>query len=170
MAKYFLPAYLFGLAAGVLCIVAFLLMFYMGNEPVSMVLIFGYIISPLFIFLGIKHFREVYNQGNLYFGQGMTVGFFVYSIMAMVSAVFIFLFLNFNPETFETFRAMNLALLDEKKEVLIAQLSQESFDDTYESITGMTKFDVASNDFLRKIFPGLFFTIIISIILKRTIK
>jgi hypothetical protein len=65
---------------------------------------------------------------------------------------------------------MNVNLLIEKKDILVAQLNQQAFDETYESIQLMSKWDVVMNDFLRKIIPGLFFTILISIILKRTVK
>lgn len=170
MSKYFQAAYPFGASGGVLCMLAFLVMHWLGVEPINMTLIFGYIITPLFVFMGVKNFRDSFNQGELYFFQGMTVGFFVYTLMASISAGFIYLFLLANPEIFEAFRQINVALMEEKQSVFVEQLNQKAFDDTYENIRNMNIWDVAMNDFLRKIIPGLFFTIIISIILKRTFK
>jgi hypothetical protein len=118
----------------------------------------------------VKNFRDRFNEGELYFSQGMTVGFFVYTLMAVISAGFIYAFLWANPPVFETFKEINIALMEEKREIFVDQLSQKAFDDTYESIRKMSIWDVSMNDFLRKIIPGLFFTIIISIILKRTFK
>ncbi|MEX2591489.1 MAG: DUF4199 domain-containing protein [Anditalea sp.] len=168
MNKYFKAAYLFGLLGGAFCGIAFLVIYFLDKDPISFTEIFGYAIIPVFVFLGIKNFKDRMNEREMSFGQAMTVGFFVYSILALISAMVIFVFLNVAPEIFDGYRTSNLDLLVEKKEVLIAQLDQESYDRTHENISNMTIFDVAVNDFLRKVFPGLFFTIIISIILKRT--
>jgi hypothetical protein len=59
-------------------------------------------------------------------------------------------------------------LLTEKREDLIEQLNLAAYEETYASISTMTAYNVAMNDFLRKIIPGLFYTIIISIILKQS--
>ena len=168
MNKYFNTAFPFGLAAGLLCVIGFLVMFFLKIEPISMVLILGYIITPIFVFFDIKQFRDRTNNGELFFGQGMTVGFFVYVFMALISASFIGLFMAVEPDVFDTFKSMNINLLNEKKDVLVEQLNQQAFDETYINIQQMNAWDVVMNDFLRKIIPGLFFTIIISIILKRT--
>ncbi|MEX2513380.1 MAG: DUF4199 domain-containing protein [Cyclobacteriaceae bacterium] len=170
MNRFLLAAYPFGLAGGGLCVVAFLLMNFLGAEPIGMNLVFGYIIMPLFVFVGIKNFRDRYNGGNLHFSQGMTIGFFVYSIIALVSAVFIYLYLQFDTSIFEAFRQSNLNLMEENQAILVEQLNQKAYEDTYQSIGKMNIMDVAMNDLLRKIIPGLFFTIIISIILKRTVQ
>ena len=168
MNKYFNAAYLFGLMGGGFCGLAFLVVYFLGHEPVSFTEIFGYALLPVFVFFGIKNFRDNVSGGELYFSQGMTVGFFIYSILALISASVIFIFLHLDPAVFDGYKASNLTLLEEKKEMLIAQLDEESYYSTLDNISNMTIFDVAINDFLRKIFPGLFFTIIISIILKKS--
>lgn len=142
----------------------------MGKDPVGFTEIFGYMIIPIFVFLGIKNFRDNMNGGELGFGQGMTTGFFVYSILALISAIGIFIILRLDPALFEDFKSSNLILLEESKEVLIEQLDKKAYENTLNNISNMTVLDVAINDFLRKIFPGLFVTIIISIILKRTLE
>jgi hypothetical protein len=168
MNRYLSASLPFGLAGGILLAVGFTLLYALGAEPVGMVLIFGYVIVPLFVFAGIKQFRDKHNGGQLFFSQGMSVGFFVYTLMALISATFIGLFIVMQPEVFEVFKASNIALLEAKRELLIGQLGEKSFEDTFSSIQAMSVSDVVINDFLRKIIPGLFFTIIISIILKRT--
>ncbi|EON78018.1 hypothetical protein ADIS_1557 [Lunatimonas lonarensis] len=168
MNRYLSASLPFGLAGGILLAVGFTLLYALGAEPVGMVLIFGYVIVPLFVFAGIKQFRDKHNGGELFFSQGMSVGFFVYTLMALISATFIGLFIVMQPEVFEVFKASNIALLETKRELLIGQLGEKSYEDTFSSIQAMSLSDVVINDFLRKIIPGLFFTIIISIILKRT--
>lgn len=170
MNDYLKPGYLFGITGGVLCGLAFLLTHLMGKDPVSFTELFGYLLIPVFVFMGMKHFRDNLRGGALTFAQGMTVGFFIYSILAIISALVIFIVLHMDTAIFERFKAANLALLEEKKSVLIEQLSQVSYERTLNNIANMTILDVVFNDFLRKVIPGLFFTIIISLILKRSKK
>lgn len=166
--RYFAAANKFGIIGGVLCGLAFWVMYLIGAEPIGLTLIFGYLITPVFVFLGIKNFKDNYNNKELSFSQGMTVGFFIYTMLALISAIIIFVSLHFLPEVLINFRAINIALLDDRREELIRQLSQESFDEARASIITMSAYNVAMNDFLRKIIPGLFYTIIISVILKQT--
>lgn len=168
MNRYFNAAFIFGILGGLFCGLAFLVFYWLGNEPVSFTEIFGYILIPVFVFMGIKSFKDNVNGGELSFGQGMTIGFFVYSILALISAGVIFIFLHLDPMVFDEYKASNLMLLEEKKEMLIEQINEESYERAFDNIANMSIIDVVINDFLRKVFPGLFFTIIISIILKRS--
>lgn len=168
MDRYFKGAVWFGVIGGLFCGLAFLVFYLVGAEPISFTEIFGYIIIPVFVFLGIKNFKDNWNDGGLYFGQGMTVGFFVYSILALISAMAIFIMLHIDTAVFEEYKAAAVSLLDEKREVIVDQLGSESYEATVESMAGMTIWDVVVNDFLRKLIPGLFFTIILSIVLRNS--
>lgn len=168
MDRYFKGAVWFGVIGGAFCGLAFVVFYFIGAEPISFTEIFGYIIIPIFVFLGIKNFKDSMNGRELSFGQGMTVGFFVYSLLALISAMVIFIMLHMDTAVFEEYKAAATSLLQEKKEVIMQQLGNESYEATVESMSGMTIFDVVLNDFLRKLIPGLFFTIILSIILKNS--
>ena len=170
MNRYLKAALPFGLYGGGLCFLGYLTIYLLAIEPISMNLIIGYLVTPIFVFFGVKSFRDNFNGGNLYFGQGMTVGFFTYTIIAMISALYIFGSIQLDEELFTTFRQINLELMSANKVVLEENLNEAAYEETYANISNMSIFDVALNDFLRKIFPGLFFTIIISIILKRNVE
>src|SRR5690606_34884718 len=137
MHNYLKAAYLFGIIGGLFCGLAFLLTYIMGKDPISFTEIFGYLLIPVFVFMAIKNFRQNINNGELGFGQGMTIGFFVYSILALISALVIFIVLQFDTAIFEEFKTANLALLEEKKEVLIAQLDEVSYERTLKNISNM---------------------------------
>jgi len=89
-------------------------------------------------------------------------------MIAVVAGLGIWLVLSLSPEFFQEIKAAKVAVMDTNKDLIVGQLGQESFDFTYEKIKAMTALDIAVNDFIWKILPGLFFTIIISIILRRT--
>src|SRR5690554_3973044 len=122
MDRYYKAASWFGILGGIFCALAFFVIYLLGNEPISFTEMFGYILIPLFVFFGVKNFKNNVNGGELTFGQGMTVGFFVYTILALISAIVIFIFLQIDPMIFEQYRLSNLALLEEKKTEIIEQL------------------------------------------------
>ncbi|OYX17564.1 MAG: hypothetical protein B7Z16_10015 [Algoriphagus sp. 32-45-6] len=57
--------------------------------------------------------------------------------------------------------------MEQNKETIISQVGETSFLATQSSLKGMTAFDVGINDGLWKIIPGMFFSIIISIIFRK---
>jgi hypothetical protein len=167
MSKNFLSAFQFGILGGVLSLIAFLILSVFYNDPSNLTLLFGYVICPFAIFLSIKFFKADQNSGYLSFSEGMTVGFLTYVLIALISTLGIWLFLVISPETFKLITIAKFEVLEKGKETIIAQVGQNSYDATYESLKEMSKLDIALNDGIWKVIPGLFFTIIISIILRK---
>jgi len=167
MYKYFSTAYKFGGFAGALSILSFISLSFLYPDPTNLNLVFGYVITPIAIFLAIKFFKEYSNSGYLSFSEGMSVGFVAYMLEAIISLGGIWLILIVRPALFDQVRASKLDVLANSKENIVAQVGENSFDLTLESIRNMVPWDIALNDALWKIIPGLFFTIIISIILRK---
>lgn len=167
MYKYFSTAYKFGGFAGALSILSFISLSFLYPDPTNLNLVFGYVITPIAIFLAIKFFKEYSNSGYLSFSEGMSVGFVAYMLEAIISLGGLWLILIIRPGLFNQVRASKLNVLANNKEDIVAQVGENSFDLTLESIKNMVPWDIALNDALWKIIPGLFFTIIISIILRK---
>jgi len=167
MYKYFSTAYKFGGIAGVLSVIAFIVLSFLYPDPTNLNLVFGYVITPVAIFLAIKFYKEYSNNGYLSFAEGMSVGFVAYMLEAIISLVGIWLVLLVHPDLFDRISDSKLAVLSNSKETIVAQVGESSFDLTLESIRNMVPWDIALNDALWKIIPGLFFTIILSIILRK---
>ncbi len=168
MTKYFGSAYRFGTLGGVFSLVSFLFLAWLYGDPTNLNLVFGYIIVPIVIFLSVKFFKDYSNEGLLSFSEGMSVGFVAYMILGIISGIGIWLFLLISDDLFQSILSEKLRILAENKEMIIGQVGEKSFETTKASIEEMTAMDVALNDSLWKIIPGLFFTIIISIILRKT--
>lgn len=167
MYKYFSSAYKFGGIAGVLSILAFIFLSFLYPDPTNLNLVFGYVMTPIAIFLAIKFFKEYSNAGFLSFAEGMSVGFVTYMLEALLSLGGIWLVLMIHPNLFERIKDSKLAVLQNSEDSIVSQVGESSFDMTLESIRNMVSWDIALNDALWKIIPGLFFTIIISIILRK---
>ncbi len=167
MYKYFSTAYKFGGFAGALSVLSFIVLSFLYPDPTNLNLVFGYIITPIAIFLAVKFFKEYGNGGYLSFSEGMSVGFVTYMFEAIVSLCGIWLILIVHPVLFDQVRESKLDVLATSKDSIISQVGENSFNLTLESISKLVPWDIALNDALWKIIPGLFFTIIISIILRK---
>lgn len=85
----------YGLYFGIASIVFSLITFYaglMGNQGFSLI---GYVLYPVFIFLGIKYYKEKENGGFLKYGKGLGIGVLISAVGGVVSALFIYVFFTF---------------------------------------------------------------------------
>ncbi len=167
MNRYLITAYKFGALGGLLSIVSFYCLSFLYPDPTNLNLVFGYFLVPISIFLSIKFFKDYSNSGYLSFAEGMTVGFVTYGIIGVLSTLGIWIVLQFSPELFEVIKSQKISLLSENKEMIISQVGENSFLATQKSISELNPGNVALNDGLWKIIPGMFFSIIISIIFRK---
>lgn len=167
MTKYFTSAYQFGTLGGILSIVSFYSLSLLYPDPTNLNLLFGYVLVPVALFLSIKFFKDYSNSGFLSFSEGMTVGFVTYILLGLLSTFGIWLILSFSPELFEIIKNQKLGVLLESKDTIISQLGENSYLTTEENMKEMSPWDIALNDGLWKIVPGMFFSIIISIIFRK---
>ncbi|MBD1261476.1 DUF4199 domain-containing protein [Maribacter polysiphoniae] len=98
----------------VLSTVLFLLGLYIGKGVAySTQEVIGYvtiIASLVFVFFGIKHFRDKENQGKLSFGKGMIIGISISAISALGIALADLIYTTaINPDFFEEYKAVMVA-------------------------------------------------------------
>ncbi|WP_026950871.1 DUF4199 domain-containing protein [Algoriphagus mannitolivorans] len=167
MNKYLKTAYQFGILGGLLSVISFYILSFLNPDPSNLNLVFGYLVIPFAVFLAIKFFKEYNNNGYLSFAEGMTVGFVTYTLIGIISCLGIWVILLSMPDFFEVIKASKLMVLEENKDVIIDQVGQNSYQVTLQSISDLSPWNVALNDGIWKIIPGMFFSIIISIILRK---
>ncbi|MCH7402451.1 DUF4199 domain-containing protein [Belliella kenyensis] len=171
MSKYFSYAIQIGLLGAAFSIIAFFgIGLILGQDPTLSSQLFSFVTVPLFVGAALYFIRWKLNDNHLSFAEGMTVGFVVYFTNALVSFVGITIGLYLAPSLFEIIKENKLLITADKKDFTIQQYGQEVFDRTYQSISELTVVNIALNDFIWKIVFGLFFTIIISIILRRNLN
>lgn len=159
--------YKIGVLAAGFSLMTFYVSTFFTPDPTLISKIFSFAITPFFVGGGIYFYRFKLNKNMLSFAEGMTIGFLIYFINALATFFGIYLGLIFSPGLFENIKNNMMNVLLEKKEEIINTLGQASYDKTYQEMLGLSIFDVAITDFIFKIAFGLFFTIIISIILRK---
>jgi hypothetical protein len=167
MTKYFKTAYQFGALGGLMSGVSFYVLSLFYSDPTNLNLIFGYLITPITVFLAIKFFKDYSNEGYLSFSEGMSVGAVSFLLLAILSTGIVWGVIESSPSLFSAIQTAKWAALENNKEVIISQVGLASFEVTQTNLQGMTAWDVALNDGIWKIIPGMFFSIIISIILRK---
>lgn len=167
MTKYFKTAYQFGALGGLMSGLSFYVLSLFYSDPTNLNLVFGYLITPITVFLAIKFFKDYSNEGYLSFSEGMSVGAVSFLLLAILSTGIVWGVIESSPSLFSAIQIAKWAALENNKEVIISQVGLASFEVTQTNLQGMTAWDVALNDGIWKIIPGMFFSIIISIILRK---
>lgn len=131
----------YGLYAGFLIVLLVALQFFLviPNTDYSTAEVTGYltiVLSMIFIYFGIRHYRDQHNGGTLSFGEGLKVGLLIALIPAAFFGVFDLLYTEWiNPAWKDDYYQYQLqqlketaepALLDEKIKKLDQQ--RQSFD------------------------------------------
>lgn len=101
----------FGIYSFILSCILFLSGLYFGkNIDFSIQEIVGYltmVLSLVFVYFGIKHFRDKENNGNLSLGKGLLIGIFISVFTATGIAIADFIYTSFiNPDFFVEYVAM----------------------------------------------------------------
>ena len=166
----------YGSVGGIAVMVLFLVLYFFGNNPLlitNMVEIFAYVlvlalIMGLFILFALKEFRDVHNNGEFHFWQGMTGGMICYLIISAVSAIFILVMtVIIDPDLTTNYIEARIELMEEKQNAMTERIGEERYLQVKSDIQQTTPSRLAWDDFLKKSFLGLFLTIVISIILRK---
>ena len=158
----------FGAFGAIMIIAMFCVFYFTESNPLTEMGLFDFFIIPIFLFFGIKEFKDSYNHKLLEFWQGMTAGFVVYFSIAILTSLFIFIFLNLSgSEMMDDYVANKLEILAEKKSGIIEEMGEETFLNSEKDILSVSIFDVTLDNFLKKTFIGLLLTIMIAVIMRR---
>lgn len=160
----------FGLLGAAVNIVIFLVYFFLGYNPLLEMGALDIFILPVFLFFGVKEYRDVVNGRLLDFWQGMTVGFIIYSFIAVIFAMFIWLFLEIDTALVEEYISDRLHKTHESKEMIIDKMGQGAFDDTVREIGNMTISDLVLDGLFKKAGIGFLLTSLITVVMKRKDK
>lgn len=159
----------YGVAGGVIGIILFLTLYYSDGEPLYSIRIFDFVLLPIFVFFSIKEVRDYKWGGKIAYWQGMTAGLFCYVVIALVSALFIWIFLtNIDPELFVQHKQENIAILTGDQQNWVEQLGEDGYEQALADVSATTPFSLAADDLIKKLLIGFFMTSLIAIFLKRS--
>ncbi len=162
----------YGLVGGILTVVAYLTLYYMGLQPWRNLISFllDIVIVGLFCFLPIREFRADHNNGELRFYHGMTIGFVSYLTVGFVFSMFYAIFTNWiEPSFMEVYRSVQLEEMKGMKDMITSRVDENKeqfFQEQLDAVSTITNSQLILDVFLKKLIIGLFLTPIFSIILR----
>jgi hypothetical protein len=134
--------------------------------------VFGYtsmVLSLLFVFFGIKHYRDKENGGQLTFGQGMKVGLLIVLIPALIFGIFdIFYTTVLNPGFLDRYYTAEVAKMQQSLSASEFQAAKAELDAEKEMFSKPGVAPLVM--FLTVFIIGVIVTVISSLILKRNTR
>jgi len=159
---------LYGAIGGAIVIVLMLGLYFMGRNPLIDIRIVDVVVLSVFLVFSMREFRDKFNNGALHYWQGVSIGMVTYIVTALISAIFILVFVEFiKPDILQEYVTNRLELLDLNKQQLIDTINADAYEKAVEGVKKTKASDLALDDLLKKSFIGLFLTIIIAVILRK---
>lgn len=162
----------YGLIAGAIILLLMVAFFFLGQHPllVSPYLDFRIVLFGVFIFFSLKEYRDRYQNGILYFWQGMIGSYILIFISMLVASIGILIFAQVYPDFVTTFIHNRLAALKAMPQEEIDKVGKEMFDRIVAQTPGVDAMYLAQAYFGQGVVIGLFVSVIMSAILRKQPK
>ncbi|WP_109832259.1 DUF4199 domain-containing protein [Reichenbachiella versicolor] len=159
----------FGLIGSGIYMFIFMIYYFSGANPLVEMYIINIFILPIFLYFGIREFRDYRNGSLLSFGQGMSLGVILYVLIATLTSAFTFVFLEFiDSSLVENFIQVRIDDLVSNKDKTVEELGQEMFNEQVMKIENNDAKDLVLDSFLKRVLLGFFLTTVISLVMKKT--
>lgn len=172
MKSLFKIALRYGAIGGAIGSIALLVLFYMGRHPFLLPVIFDFriILFAVFIFFALKEFRDYYQEGILYFWQGMVGSYVLIITSGGIGAFVTWIFASWNDRFISSYVQTLMEQFTKNAAELVERVGKEAYEQQLLRLPQTTAGDLAADYFLKSIIIGLFLTIILSVILRRQPK
>ncbi|MBI1768221.1 MAG: DUF4199 domain-containing protein [Bacteroidetes bacterium] len=159
----------YGLIGGVLGCMVIASLYYMGRHPFLLPVIFDFriVIFSVFIFLCLKEVRDYYQEGNLFFWQGMIGGYVFIGTSAVIGSIFTWFIARWDSNFLPSYISRLQQQMTGFQKQIEESVGAEAYQQQLAKLPGTSALDLAGDYFLKSLIIGLFLTIIISVILRK---
>ena len=159
----------YGLVSGALATLLFFAVTFFDENPLIVTKWFDYFLIPALVFAGVREFRIYYNARALQFWQGASVGFIIYVTTALVFALVVGAYLTTAGQAWVTdYVRSRVALVEENREAFTEELGEETYRQVRAEVQATTTTDLILDDAFRKLMIGVFVTLIIAMVQRRS--
>jgi hypothetical protein len=161
---------IYGSIAAVLTFSFLVLLYYLNRHPF---LIPAYLDSRIFVFavfmfLLLREIREAHYGGILYFWQGITACFLFIVVFALITSLAIVLLAMIVPSFVKSYIDLTISQIQSLPTDVIEKIGKDVVQSNLNTIPSTTAFELGTLYFGQSFMIGLFLTIIISVISRRT--
>jgi hypothetical protein len=162
----------YGLVAGVLTFILLVALYYIGRHPLMIApyLDFRILLYGIFIFFSLKEIRDYYQNGELYFWQGMIGGGIVVLLADSISSVGLTAFGSFEKDFITSYVKLMSQYLNTFSKEDIERIGKEVFERNLNQLPTTNISVLAMTYFVQGLAIGFFVSIILSVIVRRQPK
>jgi hypothetical protein len=161
-----------GLIAGVVGMIMLVGLYYLGRHPFSIppYMDFRIILFGVLLFFTLKEFRDYFQQGTLYFWQGMFMSLIFTTIFAFIAFLVIWGFAGWSPRFVSSYISLTLDQIKSMPAEIIERIGKTEYDRSIKALPFTRGIDLASLYFWQSFVISFFVSILISVILRRQPK
>jgi hypothetical protein len=160
----------YGLVGGILIVTPFFVLLKLGESPLLNLntLILEGMLMFIFIYIGLREFRDRHNGGLLKFWEGMTIGFMIYLGMALVSTIIMALYIfGIDQEYVITYRQEAIEYINDSLKRISDEEEREALSNQLTRVSETEASDLVFDSLSKKILLGLALTPIGTVILRK---
>ena len=161
-----------GVIAGVLGMVLFLTLYYLGRHPllIPVFLDFRIVLFGVLIFFTLKEFRDYFQQGILFFWQGMMMSLLFTIVFAIIGFLVIWGFGVWKTGFVSSYISLTFDQVKTIPPEIVKRIGKEAYDSNLKALPLTRANDLALLYFWQSFVISFFVSIIISVILRRQPK
>ncbi len=162
----------YGLVAGVLTLVLMVALYYIGTHPLMIApyLDFRILLFGIFIFFALKEVRDYYQNGELYFWQGMIGAGIVVLLADVIASIGLTIFGSIEKEFIASYVKEMTTYLNTFSKEDVERIGKEVFERNLKQLPTTNISVLAVTYFVQGLSIGFFVSIILSVILRRQPK
>jgi len=162
----------YGVLAGLIGFALLAGLYYLGRHPflIPVFMDFRIILFGVFIFFTLREVRDYYQQGILYFWQGIFGSFLFTIAYAVISCLALVGFMSVVPAFLTDYIELTFQQLKSLPPEVIESIGKEVYSHNLETLPATTALDLGKLYFLQSLIISLFLSIILSVILRRQPK
>lgn len=157
-----------GLATGIFCFLYFLGLYALGVPALGDIRVLDYGINIIMIVATIWYYRKNVGQGRLHLWEGLTIGYVLNTIAALVTGWLIYFFVTqVDPGVFAEYVVNSKKLLLEGKKQLIDQFGLETFNEQWDKVNSMQPGVLLPDELTKKTALAVLPVLIVSLIFRK---
>jgi hypothetical protein len=162
----------YGAIAGLFGSALLIGLYYMDRHPFLIPVFVDYrlILFSVFIFFTLREVRDYYQEGILYFWQGIFGSFIFTATFATLSSLLLIIFMLAVPEFLSSYISLSVEQLKLLPPQVIESIGKDVYNRNIELLPATDILDLAFLYFWQSFMISLFISIILSVILRRQPK
>jgi hypothetical protein len=157
-----------GLMTGVLCFFYFLALYALGVPALGNIRVLDYGIHIIMIVATVWYYRKNVRHGWLHFWEGLTIGYVLNTVAALVTGWLIYFFITqVDPGVFVEYVTNSKKLLLDGKAQITDQFGPETFQDQWRKVAQMEPEVLITDELTKKTALAVLPVLIISLIFRK---